>query len=85
MSDLADLIPDIRARQDLASFIRELAKNFRNNPDEWKNATVDSFLEALAAWTNDMDGYYRNKNEDVPVNPQWKTIADMLMAASVYE
>jgi len=50
-----------------------------------ENDTLDSFLEALAAWTDEMDGYYRNMNEDAPVTLQWKTIADMLMAASIYE
>ena len=85
MSDAADSAPNIRTRQGLARFIRELATDFRSNPDEWENDTLDSFLEALAAWTDEMDGYYRNMNEDAPVTPQWKTIADMLMSASVYE
>ena len=85
MSDAADSAPSIRTRQDLARFIRELANDFRSNPDEWENDTLDSFLEALAAWTDEMDGYYRDMNEDAPVTPQWKMSADMLMSASVYE
>ncbi|MEY4783262.1 MAG: hypothetical protein RIR41_1197 [Pseudomonadota bacterium] len=85
MSDAADSAPNIRTRQNLARFIRELANDFRSNPDDWENDTLDSFLEALAAWTDEMDGYYRNMNEDAPVTPQRKTIADMLMSASVYE
>ena len=56
MSDAADSAPNIRTRQGLARFIRELANDFRSNPDEWENDTLDSFLEALAAWTDEMDG-----------------------------
>lgn len=85
MSDLIDKIPKIHTRHDLASFITDLAADLRRNPDEWENVTLESFLEALARWTSDMDGYYLNRNEEVPLTPQWKTFADMLAAASVYE
>lgn len=85
MSDPTDIIPSIQTRDDLAGFIGALADDLRRNPDAWENATLGSFLDALAAWTNDMDGYYRNINEEAPVAPQWKTFADMLAAARVYE
>lgn len=32
-----------------------------------------------------MDGYFRNRNELVPDAPDWKLVASMLAAASVYE
>ena len=85
MSDPVDQIANIQTRHDLASFISALADDLRSNPEEWENTTLGSFLDALAAWTNDTSGYYRNMNENVPVNPEWKTFADMLAAARVYE
>jgi hypothetical protein len=42
-------------------------------------------LEALAAWVEDMDGYYLNQGKAVPEKPDWKHVADMLMAAKLYE
>lgn len=42
-------------------------------------------LEALAAWAEDMDGYYLGKGEEMPQQPTWQTLADMLRAATMYE
>ncbi|MGH7970069.1 MAG: DUF7660 family protein, partial [Limisphaerales bacterium] len=43
------------------------------------------FLEALGAWVQDMDGYYRNQGKPVPEQLDWKTFSDILMAAKMYE
>ena len=40
---------------------------------------------SLAAWAEDMDGYYLNAGGPVPEQPTWKTLADMLLAARIYE
>jgi hypothetical protein len=85
MSDPVDKTANIQTRHDLAGFISAPADDLRMNPEERENTTLGSFLDALAAWIDDMSGYYRSRNEDVPVDPQWKTFADMLAAARVYE
>lgn len=33
----------------------------------------------------DMDQYYKNTGQEPPVNPTWKTFADMLYASRIYE
>ena len=38
-------------------------------PEEWENRDLPSYLEAIAAWVDDMDGYYRNLGEDSPTSP----------------
>ena len=75
----------IRSREDLRIFLFELITNLRTAPDEWTNDDLPSFLEAIGAWLNDMDGYYMNAGVDSAKLPTWRLFADMLMAAKTYE
>jgi hypothetical protein len=75
----------VTTREQLVALIRQLAADFDTNPHEWENMTVSQYLEALAAWTEAMDGYYRNHGKTIPAAPSWQTIADMLLAAKYYE
>lgn len=76
---------NITTRQDLAAFILALRHELEQEPEAWENRTLSDFLEALAGWTEDMDGYFLNRGEEVPQQPTWQTLALMLRAATVYE
>ena len=78
-------IETIRTRADLIAFLQELHQDHRDNPQAWENNTLERFLEALAAWTQDMDGCYLNQKLPAPEQPEWKTFAHMLIAATMYE
>lgn len=65
--------------------VYELSKDYRENPQSWENKDLGTFLEALAAWLEDMDGYYLHQRQPIPEKPDWKNVADMLMAAKLYE
>lgn len=54
-------------------------------PATWENATLDRYLSALERWLEDADGYYRNQGRNVPSNPTWRDVAEMLIAATMYE
>ncbi|MEH2922322.1 hypothetical protein ACFFL1_14895 [Samsonia erythrinae] len=75
----------ISSKDDLVKLISALAKDFKENPDEWENKDLSSYLEAVASWIEDMDGYYENTNQPIPKDTNWKVFADILMAAKVYE
>jgi len=75
-------IDAIKTHEDLAVFIEELLQDLRENSDSWENPDLPKFLEALAAWTNDMSG---NSRRRLPTAPEWKTFAEMLVAAKIYE
>jgi hypothetical protein len=78
-------IENIRTREDLAQYVRELSIR-ANNPDEnWENMDLYSFLEAMSGWIQEMDGYYKKIGKAMPKQPTWKTIAEILTAATVYE
>ncbi len=77
--------PTIRTKQEFVSFVYDLSQSYKSDPKSWENKDLGTFLEALAAWTDDMEGYYINHKQPVPTQPDWQTIADMLQAAKVYE
>jgi hypothetical protein len=78
-------VDQIVSRQDLIAFIEALRSDLLDRSDDWENPTLEGFLGALAAWTTDMDGYFLNRGEQVPSQPSWRLIGDMLYAAKIYE
>jgi hypothetical protein len=80
------LVPDaIQTREDLANWIRALVATLDEEASSWENADLASYLEAMAAWLEDMDGYFEGVGEPVPLQPSWKLIGQILAAARVYE
>ena len=80
-----ELARQVDSPSSLATFVRTLVEDLQQGNYEWENATLPRYLEALGRWVEDMDGYYLGKGEPVPEQPTWKTVADMLMAATMYE
>ena len=70
---------------DFLRFMSDLITDLKTNPDSWENSSLPNFLEALARWTEDMEGYYLNTHQEIPQNISWDAFADMLKAASMYE
>jgi hypothetical protein len=84
--ELHELAETINTRQDLAEFIQALLEDLKANQEEWENPQLERYLEALAAWTKDMDGYFRNvQGHPAPEQPTWRLIGRMLIAARIYE
>jgi hypothetical protein len=83
--DLRDQLDAVRTREDLAGFVLALREDLRSHPNEWENDTLDRFLEAFAAWCVDLVGYFHNRGENVPEQPDWNLVGHMLIAASTYE
>jgi hypothetical protein len=83
--DLNERVNTIQQRDDFVGFVRALSVSLDDERSDWENCDLSSYLEALAAWVADMDGYYKNRGEAVPQQPTWKTLAQVLLAARVYE
>ena len=83
--NVQDRAKQVQSRGDFVAFVRELVRDHADHPEQWENGELTSFLEAMAAWVSDMDGYYMNRGEVPPEQPAWRTFAEILMAASVYE
>ncbi|MFF9166474.1 MULTISPECIES: hypothetical protein [unclassified Streptomyces] len=78
--------PDrVASREDLAAFVRSLRRSHAEDGGSWENADLRSFLEALAAWVDDADGWYRNTGRELPSAGDWTFFARALQAATMYE
>lgn len=76
-------------RKSFEKFINLLLVDFNENKDnenKWENNRLDLFLEAMAQYTSDIDGYYKNmepaQNADMP---SWKVFAEIMRGAVLYE
>ena len=84
--DLHEQLRRVQSREDLASFVDALhADLLGGGVDTWENPTLDRFLEALSGWCADMPGWFKNRGEPVPAQPNWNLVAQMMLAATVYE
>ena len=82
---LAERARAVRTREDLVAFVEALAADYGANGSTWTNTDLASFLAAMSAWSEDMEGFYENSGEDLASLPSWRVLADTLMAARVYE
>ena len=86
MEDVANKIAKVTNQQTLAEFVAEVADDYMKSGQNWENNDLQRFLYALAAWIEDMDGYYRNTGLPYDEkNITWKNFADMIWAATMYE
>ena len=83
--ELNDEVERIESREDLVAFMNSLRSEYGLRPDWWENRDLKSYLEALAGWTEDMDGYFRNHGLEPPLTPTWRVFGMMLIAATMYE
>ena len=49
---------EIKNRDDFLVFLKEFITEIHT--EDFENNTLDSFLEAMKNWIEDMDGYYKN-------------------------
>jgi hypothetical protein len=76
----------IQSRQQFIAHLFRLLDDFDGAGDHWANQDIYTFLQAMAAWLNDCQGYYRNAGRQIDVdNALWQVFADALSAAAVYE
>ncbi|MBN3809669.1 hypothetical protein [Paraburkholderia sp. Ac-20347] len=80
-------VAEIKTREDFVEFMAAFVKSIKSGrPVE--NNTVESYLDAVASWVEAMDGYYENMgiaNEVRLDTMNWRVLADILIAATMYE
>lgn len=75
----------VNTREELAAFVQHMRRDFDDHPERWENIDLETFLEAMAAWIQDMLGYYKNSGQVLSELPMWQVFADILMGARIYE
>jgi len=66
-------------------FAQRLGWTIVQDPAKWGNTDLGAYLEALAAWVGDMDGWFRNRGVEEPEQPTWAHVAQILLASALYE
>ena len=83
--DLDEMVEQIKSHSDFVAFSHALHKDLIEKPEGWENRDLAAFLEALGAWVEDMNGYYQARGDAIPLQPSWKMLGQILLAAKVYE
>ncbi len=78
----------ITNKEEFLNYLENLLAELKSNGGEWNNRTLESYLSAMIAWVDDMEGYYENMGvaHDVKLERvNWRVFADILSAARIYE
>lgn len=76
----------IQNKEDFVQFVLDLKNNLQENPDEWENLSLESYLEAIAYWIKSMEHYYKNLQLEPPLEPiNWDFFATVLLVGKYYE
>lgn len=75
---------EVQTRDDLALFVKALGDEYARSGGEWENDSLGNYLEALSAWIKDSAPYVENNDIDIK-QMNWRFVAEMLRAATMYE
>ncbi|MDQ0087463.1 hypothetical protein J2T12_000857 [Paenibacillus anaericanus] len=78
-------IKNVSDKDQFTEFIGLLVKDFKLNSDNWENRDIESFLEGIKSWVEDMEGYYENNNLPIPQNIDWNFLASLFYVGKLYE
>lgn len=82
---LYEKVDTIRTKDEFIDFIKQLKKDRNDKPEEWENIDIQSYLEGISSWIDDMEGYYKNIGKSVPNNIDWSFIATLFYVGKIYE
>lgn len=80
-----DDLSQVRTNIDAARIVDRMQADLELHPDAWENASLASFLDALARCIEAQPQLYLNLGETYPPTPSWKQFAEALVAATGYE
>ena len=75
----------VTGREDVVDVVRAMATDLRKHKDDWQNAALDTYLDALASSIEEIDEIYPDRGEVVPDQPSWQLVAQLLVMATGYE
>jgi hypothetical protein len=83
---LEEKVEKIQNKEDFVRFLQLYFRDFQMNRNNWENNSLEYFLEAMAAWVDDMDGFYKQEGKEFdPEKPTWKNFGEILLATRMYE
>lgn len=70
---------------DVQRVVHEMRADLLAHPGEWENPTLDRYLDAFAATLDALESLHVNRGEQLPDQPTWRLVAELLVKASGYE
>ncbi|OBW43386.1 hypothetical protein AB670_00148 [Chryseobacterium sp. MOF25P] len=52
-------------KKEFTQFIDKFRADFIENKEQWENNTVKDYLEEMSRYVEDIDGYYKNTNQEI--------------------
>lgn len=83
--ELGAEIQRVDSREALARFVMRLAEEARRPDSDFENRDLSAFLDGLAGWLGDFDRWQRERARPDPAPLEWRNVAEMLWAATMYE
>lgn len=80
-----EALKNIKTKEDFIEFMNILINDIIENPEEWEDKPVKSYLESMQSWVEDMEGYYQNTKQTTPQDINWNFIATLLYVGKIYE
>ena len=77
------VLDTLHTRDDFVRFVELLIESFNEPGPKWENATMPSFLHALAQAARNLETYYDSPDEAARnvASPNWEAIAGLLFSA----
>jgi hypothetical protein len=73
-------------RDSFIKFLESLRNDLLVNKEFWENRNLEDFLEAMAAYAEDIQGFYDNTEQNIIADePSWQVFADIFKGAISYE
>ena len=77
---------EVTDKKSFIEFLKLFRKDLTENSKNWENINLNDFLEAMTRYSEDIQGFYDNTNQNInSENASWKIFADILKGASIYE
>jgi hypothetical protein len=77
------VLDSLHTRDDFVCFVHLLVESFKEPGPPWENASIESFLAALAEAAQNLETYYDSPDEAAQnvASPSWEAVAGLLFSA----
>ena len=73
-------------RIEFINFLKDFRKDLNTNNTNWKNKSLNDFLEAMERYTQDIQGYYDNMKMNIDADEAtWENFRTILKGSAIYE
>jgi hypothetical protein len=84
--DLVEQVEQVGSEADFVAFLCDLRDDYLDNPEQWQNASLEAFLDALVTCAAEISLHRRPVDENLldALGSSWKMFAQILLAAKYY-